>query len=339
MEVKEAIKLATPVVDMEDMDRAIKFNQVMGTVHKVMDTVLGMAINRRNNRYIYSSTKKEKAAPNQFLNQTATQTMILTTVKLTTPNIPTLKVSTILMPMTNSITRQTLLIRTTTRAALTNSTLSLDMAIIPSPSHSLSHSLNLSHNHNPSLNLNRNLSPNLNLNLSPKASLINMEVMEALAINKTMEVKEALAMVISKAIKVDLVMEALVMEVMQAFHLMKTCLEYQLAWDKNATCSKKLSTEEYIIKVDSEKEVTVMDTDTDRDSVDTDTNKFNKWNNSSPNRNHNPSHSHSLNHKHSHLVEVKNATNSYFFTLMQAEMESTLAKMTTIITIAIMTVI
>ena len=337
MEVKEAIKLATPVVDMEDMDRAIKFNQVMGTVHKVMDTVLGMAINRRNNRYIYSSTKKEKAAPNQFLNQTATQTMILTTVKLTTPNIPTLKVSTILMPMTNSITSQILLIRTTTRVALTNSTLSLDTAIIPSPSHSLSHSLNLSlsPNRNPSLSLNRNLS----LNLSPKASLINMEVMVALAINKAMEVKVALAMVISKAIKAALVMEALVMEVMQAFHLMKTCLEYQLAWDKNATCSKKLSTEEYIIKVDSEKEVTVMDTDTVRDSADTDTNKFNKWNNSSPNRNHNPSHSHSLNHKHSHLVEVKNATNSYFFTLMQAEMESTLAKMTTIITIAIMTVI
>ena len=304
MEVMEAIKLATPVVDMEDMDKAIKFNQIMGTVHKAMDTVLGMAINRKNNRYTFSSIRKKKATSSQFLNQTATRTVILTTVSQTTPKIPTLKVSTILMPMTNSITSQILLIRTTTRVALTNSTLSLDTAIIPSPSHSLSHSLNLSlsPNRNPSLSLNRNLS----LNLSPKASLINMEVMVALAIKKAMEVKVALAMVISKAIKAALVMEALVMEVMQAFHLKKTCLEYQLAWVKNATCSKKLSTEEYIIKVDSEKEVTVMemgtDMGTDMDSADTDTNKFNKWKNNSPNRSPNRNHNHSHNHKHSHLV-------------------------------------
>ena len=296
----EAIKLATPVVDMEDMDKAIKFNQIMGTVHKAMDTVLGMAINRKNNRYTFSSIRKKKATSSQFLNQTATRTVILTTVSQTTPKIPTLKVSTILMPMTNSITSQILLIRTTTRVALTNSTLSLDTAIIPSPSHSLSHSLNLSlsPNRNPSLSLNRNL----NLNLNPKASLINMEVMVALAINKAMEVKVALAMVISKAIKAALVMEALVMEVMQAFHLKKTCLEYQLAWVKNATCSKKLSTEEYIIKVDSEKEVTVKDMGMDTGSADTDTNKFNKWKNNSPNRSPNRNHNHSHNHKHSHLV-------------------------------------
>ena len=241
--------------------------------------------------------------------------------------------------MTNSITSQILLTRTTTRVALTNSTLSLDTAIIPSPSHSLSHShslnLSLSHNHNPNLSLNRNLS----LNLSPKASLINMKVMVALANNKAMEVKVVLAMVISKAIKVALVMEALVMEVMQAFHLKKICLEYQLAWVKNATCSKKLSTEEYTIKVDSKKEVTVMDKGMDMDSADTDTNKFNKWKNNSPRRSPHRNHSHSLNHKHSHLVEVKNATNSYYFTLMQAEMESAMATMTTITTITIVTVI
>ena len=72
MEVMEAIKLATPVVHMEDMDKTIKFNQIMGTVLKAMDRVLGMAINRKNNRYTFSSIRKKKTTSSLFLNQTAT---------------------------------------------------------------------------------------------------------------------------------------------------------------------------------------------------------------------------------------------------------------------------
>ena len=47
-------KLVIPVVDMKVMEAAMKFSQIMVTVQEAMDTVLGMATNRKNNKFTFT---------------------------------------------------------------------------------------------------------------------------------------------------------------------------------------------------------------------------------------------------------------------------------------------